>query len=361
MIFLRDDKKKSFEMERENSEKQKSKFARFPIPPFDIGPEYLGIPANLSHESTLKAAGKFVDGWFKDPAKYLKLKNEKSVLRRENGFLSFNSSLDPSKTTRFTYHPQPEGTPGRTVALIHVMHWNGRLNAYEKIIRFIRGSGLPITTLVHVPAGRGLNPGEGDPVDYSAVSPNLGRTVFQAREDILDLQRMAKHLKEDLGYEQVGLFSYSLGSLRSLIAALTSPELFDFAILHEIADNFTEALMNGIATHHVADLIKGNIDYGLLDRLWSTISPGAYQNHFKRLPPTRIVQAKYDLVFGPENNERLNEKIRKERTDVEIQVVPTGHTTFGTLPSAADVMWKNLKFIYRNTNMRKYRRSRFFL
>ena len=133
------------------------------------------------------------------------------------------------------------------------MHWNGNFDSYNEVISYIRESLLPISTLIQVPAGRGLNPGKDSPEDYESVSPNIGKTILRTQEDVQDIQLMAKYLKEKLGYEEVGLFTYSIGSLRGVLASIGNPELFNFAVFHMVADSFSDAVMDGIGTQDIAE------------------------------------------------------------------------------------------------------------
>lgn len=360
-MFLEKNKFKKYNIEIKKSNKQKDKLSQYSIPSFDLGLDFLGIDYSKNKNILISKLNEYIDDWFKDPGKYLELK-EGSSIKKNNNFLEFPSILNNSQITRFKYNPQPLKSPGRKVALIHLMHWNGRIKPYERIINFIRATGLPISTLIHIPAGRGLSPGDGDPADYDMLSPNIGKTIFRARQDIQDIQFMAKHLKEKMGYEQVGLFTYSIGSLRGIIASIINPKFFDFGIFQMVADDFTEAVMEGVATKDIAREIDGRIDYQLLQRLWSTISPGAYSNFFYNLPQnTRIVQCEYDFIFGLENVKRFNDKIKKQRPDIAVEIVPTSHTTFGDFPYGIKVMRNNLRFIYKHTKMKEYKRANIFI
>jgi hypothetical protein len=207
-----------------------------------------------------------------------------------------------------------------------------------------------------------LNPGNPDPADYESVGPNIGKTIFRARQDIQDIQFMAHYLKEKMGYEQVGLFTYSIGSLRGVIASIMSPRLFDFGIFHLLADDYSEAVMSGVGTTAIAHEIDSQIDYSLLRKLWSTISPGAYSQYFSSLPKnTRVVQCKYDFVFGLKNIKNINTKLLAQRPDIELELVPLSHTTLNHFPTGWKIMWNNIKYIYKHTSMRQYRRSALFI
>ena len=348
-------------LEIKKSGSQKKRLVGFPLPPFDLGVNYLHTYW-LESKSPEPKLWQYADEWFKKPEKYLCPEKTLSLqIEERDNFLLFPSVLDNSQITKFKYNPQPNGHPGRKVALIHVMHWNGRLKPYDQIIRIIRNTALPISTLLHIPAGRGLNPGDGDPADYDSIGPNIGKTIFRARQDIQDLQFLARHLKEKKGYEQVGLFTYSIGSLRGIIAAMMSPGLFDFGIFHMVADDFTEAVMDGVATTGIADKIRGEINPQLLQKLWSTISPGSYLKYFSSLPKnTRIIQCKYDFVFGLENVKKFSTKVIEQRPDVELETSPLSHTALGSFPTGWKVMLDNIRYIYEHTRMSEYKRAVLF-
>lgn len=352
-IFLGNSPEAFYERELHETTLQERRFGKYPVPDFDLGLHWLG----LKHKNEIPG---FVNSWFKNPEHYLK-HSRLSPVKKWNGFFEFDSILDPSQTARFKYHLQPNGTPGRKVALIHVMHWNGRLSYYEYGINSIRATLLPISTLIHIPAGRGLNPGAGDPPDFDAVSPCVGKIVWKARQDILDLQNIALFLKQELGFHEVGLFSYSLGSLRSCIAALIHPGLFDSGVFHLVADDFAEALMHGVGTRHIAHKIEGMIEPELLTLLLKTVFPGAYEDRFYKLPrATRIVQANRDYVFRKPNVDAFTEKVLRVRKDTEVEIANLSHDTLGSFPRGYMVMLRNIRFIYENTLMKKCKRSRLF-
>lgn len=326
------------------------------MPRFNLGLEFL----DLEHTGSCleEAISEYIENWFKYPEQYLRIKDEvRRTINEKDNFISFPSILEKRETVRFKYNQQ-SNLPGKKVALIHIMHWNGRLAPYDTIINLIQSTLLPITTLIHIPAGRELNPNE---IDYDRVSPDIGKTIFKVRQDVQDIQYLAKYLKQEQGYEEVGIFSYSIGSIRGILASIFYPDLFDFGIFHMVADDYTNAIMKGVSTQDISKEISYKIPYRSLQKLWGTISPGAYAERFTHLPPhIRLVQAQYDFVFGPNNIRKFNEKIQNKRPDVEIENVPIGHATFGALPYCAGIMWRNIDFIYRHTDMKKSKRSKLF-
>ena len=334
-------------------------------PPFSLGTDYLNIPFTQDENELHAEIKNLVEKQLNNPETLMRVKDDPKLLDTikltKDGFLEFPSILDNTKIARFKYDSQPEGTVGRKVALIHIMHWNGNFDSYNEVISYIRESLLPISTLIQVPAGRGLNPGKDSPEDYESVSPNIGKTILRTQEDVQDIQLMAKYLKEKLGYEEVGLFTYSIGSLRGVLASIGNPELFNFAVFHMVADSFSDAVMDGIGTQDIAEKIGDNINRDLLDTMWATISPGRYVDHFNNLPAkTRIVQAHYDFVFGFKNIEDFNAMVFKKRPDIELVEEKVGHSTFGRFPMSIKVLLKDIEFIYENTKMKEESRAKLF-
>jgi len=335
------------------------------VPPFSFGLEFLGLEDPKDDGILWSNVNKFVDDWFENPRKYMSLDGmelpKDEEIKIKDGFITFPSILNKKETAKFKYDPQPEDKTERKVALIHVMHWGGKLKLYNYGITLMRDTLLPITTLIHVPAGREMNPGEDSPADYESVSPNIGKTIFKTRQDVLDIEFMAKYLKDKLGYEQVGLFTYSIGSLRGILASIFAPEYFDFAVFHMVADNFTDSVMKGVATAEIAKEIKGKIDMNLLNTFWLTISPGRYSQYLDDLPEkTRLVQARHDFIFGRENVEDFNFIARKNKPDIEIANEDVGHSTFGHFPTSVSIMMNDIKFIYLNTLMKEDIKAKLF-
>ena len=358
-----------YKLELENTVKQSSQAKKCcgPVepPPFSLGTSYLNIPFTQDKNELHTEIKNLVENQLNNPETLMKVSDDPKLLETfkltKDGFYEFPSVLDNTKIARFKYDAQPEKTVGRKVAIINVMHWNGNFDSYNEVISYLRNSLLPVSTLIHIPAGRGLNPGKDSPEDFESVSPDIGKTIFKTQEDVQDIQLMAKFLKEKLGYEEVGLFTYSIGSLRGVLASLGAPGLFDFAVYHMVADSFSDAVMDGIGTQDIAEKIGNNIDRDLLDDMWGIISPGRYVSHFENLPAkTRIVQAHYDFVFGFKNIENFDSMIQKKRPDIELVEEQVGHSTFGRFPLSIKIILKDLEFIYENTKMGEEPRSKMF-
>lgn len=269
----------------------------------------------------------------------------------DNGHtISFLSHKGDGSRVSFVYHLQPKERAGRRVAQIHIMHWNGRLSAYERIIGILRRTVLPVSTFVHVPAGRGAEIDDHTGPDYAFVGPDVYGVINTAQAHITDVISFARYLKEEKGFDEVGLFTYSIGSMIGMIASMASSNLFSYGIFHMVADDFAEAVMHGESTGDIARVIRSRMLEEEVGIWWSVISPGAYAKHFGSLPQnTRIVQAEYDHVFGEDNIRRFNEKIAHTRPDIELDIRKTGHTTIGLFPEGLRIMRENIRFVYERT------------
>ncbi len=347
MFLFGKDRSTIYKIEKERKKHLESFSA---VPEFDLGLDYLKIKPQNSPKKIEKELINYVDHWFRNPSRFFEFHKDHAI-EEINGFFEFPSILNKEQIARFKYNEHKNSAQNK-VAVIHLMHWGGQFNSYQMFSQIIKKTSLPVSTLIFIPAGRGLNPGVDCPADFESVNPNIGKTIFKTIQNIHDIQFMAKYLKEEKGYDQVGLFTYSIGSLYGTLASMLKPGLFDFAVFQMVADDFSDALMEGISTKHIARKIKGNIDRKLLRKLWSMISPGYYVKYFSNLPKnTRIVQCEYDFVFGEKNVQKFTDKIKKYRPDIEIEIDPIGHITYGDLPGSLVVMERNIEFIFKNTKI----------
>jgi len=83
------------------------------------------------------------------------------------------------------------------------------------------------------------------------------------------------------------------------------------------------------------------------------MSPGSYADYLNQLPKaTRLVQGKFDLVFGIENCKRMNEKIKKHAPFAQIEQGNFGHLTISELEKAIPLMVRNARFVRQATGLK---------
>lgn len=321
---------------------------------FDYGLKELFLKPDAPPKETLM---NFAEEWNSDPEKKLNYNNfYHPPLSRKKTFIEFPSILDKENTARFKFVRQPKWRSGHKVAVIILEHWDAESTKYIRGVNLIRRLMLPISTAIYFPSYMELNPQRKKMRQYNVLGPNIGLTIRRTWEDVLNIQYFANYLKKEMGFDQVGIFTYSIGSLRGFLSAIFAPELFDFAVLHFIADDFSEAFLNGLSTQEAADTVKKNISsLETIQKAWNVISPGNYEQYLSRLPKaTRIVQGRYDLVFGQENCRRFNEKIRKHAPHVQIEEGNFGHLTAAEIEKTVPLMIRDLKFIYKNSELRYF-------
>lgn len=63
---------------------------------------------------------------------------------------------------------------------------------------------------------------------------------------------------------------------------------------------------------------------------------------------------------GVRHTREIDDTLMKHRPDIDLDIIPLSHTTFGKLPRGIKIMWDNLAFIYAHTRMQEYKRSLLF-
>jgi hypothetical protein len=351
--IFRNSKEKQHKREIKNVLNKSKKIDKNNLPDFCYGAENLG----LNSQDEKKALEDFVKKWFKHPESYLnvekisgkKTKIEKIQEAKENCYF-FNSFIDDKDTAKFYESKQPFYGKGEKIAFIILSHWNCDFQKYKTGTAAIRNFFLPVATYRYFPAYSTESKFLGGK-RYDIVGPNLGLTLKRFWQDILNIQHFAKYLKQELGYERVGIWAYSIGSPRGFLASMFSKNLFDYLIINFLADSFPESLLHGIATEDISKQILNNLTEKEVDFLFSPLSPGKYFKYFNRLPCTRLVQGKYDLVFCEQNNKILVDKIKKNKK-VEIEYGKFGHTTQGEIEKVIPIVYRNSRFVLKNSNLK---------
>ncbi|MBW2990492.1 hypothetical protein KY348_02175 [Candidatus Woesearchaeota archaeon] len=351
--ILRNSKKQQTLREKKYAEMMEHRLNSDSNLTFDYGLKELFLKPKENPVHTLLD---FVKEWNSNPEKKLNYKNfNLPAVSRKQDIIEFPSILDPQDTARFRFVRQPKWRSGHEIAVIILKHWDSEITKYYRGVRFIRRTMLPISTGVYIPSYQELNPVSKKIRQYNILGPNIGLTIKRVWQDVLDIQYFADYLKKEMGFNQVGVFTYSIGSLRGFLSAIFAPELFDFAVLHFIADDFSEAFLKGVSTQGAASVVNKNMSLQNLKKIWSIISPGNYEKYLSRLgKSTRIVQGKYDLVFGQENCARITRKIKKHAPYVQIEVGNFGHITVAEIEKTVPLMIRNLKFIYNNTELKYF-------
>jgi hypothetical protein len=326
------------------AEHMAKKQGKHKVPNFSFGANELVSGRDAEDD---KALEKFVKSWFLEPKQFLDYKkySEPEVENVKHTF-SFESFLNKDDEARFYEDRQPFWRTDTKTAFIILPHWNASFEKYRLGTAMIRDIFLPVATYRYFPYFK-TEDVYGGGARFDIVGPNLGMTIKRFWQDVLNIQFFANYLKNKLDYKYVGIWAYSIGSPRGMVASMFSED-FDFLIMNFLADSFPEAVLNGISTKDIALEMLKNIPQEKINELWSPLSPGKYEKYFNKLPRfTRLVQPEYDLVFGEKNNERMIEKILSINEDVDVEFGKFGHLTCKEIDKVIPMVVRNSKFVLK--------------
>ncbi len=354
--FFRNSREKQHEREIKNA-LGKLRRNSSDLPPFSIGGKELGLKEGGEEELII-----FVKDWLKNPEHYLDHNNFSGIANRnvvsksrdrDEACYGFPSFIDQSDIAKFYESKQPAHGRGERMAFIILPHWNACFYKYKHGTAFIRNFFLPVATYRYFPT-YATEKDYKDKLRHDVVGPNIGLTIKRFWQDIINIQFFGKYLKEELGYEKVGIWSYSIGSPRGYLACMFSENIFDYLIMNHLADSFSESLLRGISTRDISKRLLDNLSEQELNSLFSPLNPGEYIKYIDNLPKhTRLVQGKHDLVFGEENNRKMVEKIKKHAPFVEIEFGNFGHTTCAEIEKVIPIIYRNSRFVFKKSNLRR--------
>lgn len=354
--IFRNSREKQHRREIQNVQRKEMGLAKDKVMPFSYGLGELG----LSGDDKKKALDGFADNWFKSPEEYLNFKKynkdrsfpiiSKRQNRNENCY-DFTSYVDSRDTAKFHESKQPFYGRGERIAFIIVPHWNAFFHKYKLGTMIIRRNFLPVATYRYFPKFITENEFK-DKARYDIIGPNIGLTIKRFWQDILNIQYFAWHLKNKLHYDKVGIWAYSIGSPRAMLVSIFYPDLVDYLIMNFLADSFPTALLHGISTQKIAKELSKNVSEEEINNYWSFLSPNHYEKYYYKLPKhTRLVQGKYDLIFGEENCRAMVERMKRRASFVEIEYGKFSHSTLGEFEKVIPVVWRNSRFVLRNSKL----------
>lgn len=324
------------------------KLEKSKVPDFCYGAKEL----ILQFEEERKALNGFVGNWLSRPEDYLDYKKYlQPPIKKDSKNYLFKDFINKEDLAQFFESKQPWWGRGTKMAFIVVPHWNADFRKYKFVNNFTKTFFLPAASYLYFPklqTEKMYKKG----ARYDIVSSNIGLTIKRVWQDVLNIQYFGNYLKENLGYDYVGLWTYSIGSLRGFLASIFS-EIFDFCIMHFLTDSFTWAVLHGISTQDLSKELLSHISEQELEYLWSPLSPYSYEKYFNKLPRhTRLVQPKYDLVFGEGNNKRIVERFKKYAPFIDIEYGNFGHLTCVEIDKAIPSMYRTCQFVLNNSPLK---------
>ncbi len=221
------------------AKKKADKQKKFAVPAFSFGADQLLSGVN---ENDKQALENFVENWFKAPEKYLSFENyDRPEVKKISHRLYFQSFLDNKDEARFYESKQPLWRKDTNTAFIILPHWNAFFGKYRLGTAFLRDFFLPVATYRYFPSLATEKFYSG--ARFDIVGPNIGQTIKRFWQDVLNIQFFANYFKKELGYKYVGIWAYSIGSPRGMVASIFSKD-FDFLIMNFLAESFPDAVLN---------------------------------------------------------------------------------------------------------------------
>lgn len=248
----------------------------------------------------------------------------------EKGIVRFISPVESPCARNNTVYGQwyPSGK-ARHRAVIVLPHWNSHFTQHQGLAKGLQKLGISALRL-SLPYHDQRMPPELHRADY-AVSSNIGRTLDATRQAVIDT-RAAVDWLEQQGYRDIGIVGTSLGSCYAFLTSAHEPRL-KVNVFNHCSSYFADVVWTGLSTQHIKTSLEQNIDLDRLRELWASISPVNYMSKFGRWKKkSKFIYTKYDTTFLPYLSEDVVTRIRRQKIDNDVVVLPCGHYTLGETP-----------------------------
>lgn len=230
------------------------------------------------------------------------------------------------------------GSRPRT-AVVVLPQWNAQPDSHVeacRIFNFLGISALRVTMPYH----EQRQPPELERADH-LVGSNVGRTIQSMRQAVLDTRAAVHWLRNEAGYERVGILGTSIGSCIAFLA-FTHDAAIDVGVFNHVSGYVADVVWQGISTQHVRAGIEHHLTPEELRRFWLPISPVPFIPRLLEMEPRpmRFIAARYDLTFPVELSREVIAEVRRLGLDLDVVWLPCGHYTLAELPWKAIDAWK---------------------
>jgi dienelactone hydrolase len=252
-----------------------------------------------------------------------------------DGRLTWTSSIHtPSPENnlvraRFFPAPQRPGRPSKSVLILP--HWNADPNSYIALCHLFNRLGFSALRLT-LPYHEDRKPPEIERSDYLVCS-NIGRTLQSMRQAVVDTRAAVDWLKNEQGFDRIGLVGTSIGSCTGFLAAAHDPRI-DVGVFNHVSGYFADVVWHGISTQHVKRGIGESVSLEDLRQYWLPISPYPFIARVAQMKPRpmRFIAARYDLTFPADLSRQVIAEARRRNLPVDVSWLPCGHYTSGDKP-----------------------------
>jgi hypothetical protein len=266
-------------------------------------------------------------------------------------YLTWTSAIhtpDPENNiARARYFPvEPKAAHKRT-AIVVLPQWNAQPDSHVEACRIFNYLGISALRLT-LPYHEDRRPPDLERADHLVCS-NVGRTLQSMRQAVLDTRAAVKWLKDEAGFERVGILGTSIGSCIAFLA-FSHDTSIDVGVFNHVSGYVADVVWQGISTQHVRAGIEDHLSLEELREFWKPISPSPFIPRLLQMEarPMRFIAARYDLTFPVEMSRQVIAEVQSRGLDLDVVWLPCGHYSLGELPWKAIDAWKIATFFRKH-------------
>lgn len=240
-----------------------------------------------------------------------------------------------------------EKRPDVRRAVVVLPQWNADAESHVALCRILNRLGIAALRLT-LPYHEARRPPELERADH-LVSPNIGRTLQSMRQAVLDTRAAVRWLREQRGYERIGIAGTSIGSCTAFLAFAHDTSV-DVGVFNHVSGYVADVVWRGISTQHVRQGIESHLPLDELRHYWLPISPLPYARRLLDMPrrPMRFIAAHYDLTFPRDLSRSVIEAVKQLGLPLDVAWLPCGHYTSGERPWVYLDGWKIVGFLRKH-------------
>jgi len=249
---------------------------------------------------------------------------------------------------RNSYGDAGNGNNKRTQrAVIVLPQWNADATSHVALCRLLNRFGIAALRLT-LPFHEARRPPELERADH-LISSNIGRTIQSMRQAVLDARAAITWLKEQRGFERIGIIGTSIGSCAGFLT-FAHDERLDAGVFNHVSGYFADVTWHGISTQHVRQGFGDKVTLDELREFWLPISPVPYIPRLLKIRPRpmRFIAARHDLTFPAHLTRDVISEFKRLDIPIDVTWLPCGHYTSGEAPWKYLDGWKIVSFIRKH-------------
>ena len=253
-----------------------------------------------------------------------------------------------NNVARARYFPaKPKNGSRPRTAIVVLPQWNAQPNSHVEACRIFNFLGISALRLT-MPYHEQRRPPELERADH-LVGSNIGRTIQSMRQAVLDTRAAVRWLRDEAGYERVGILGTSIGSCIAFLA-FTHDAAIDVGVFNHVSGYVADVVWQGISTQHVRAGIENYLTPAELREFWLPLSPVPFIPRLLGMQPRpmRFIAARYDLTFPVELSREVISEVKSRGLDLDVVWLSCGHYTLAEMPWKAVDAWKIATFFRKH-------------